>query len=121
LVPESSLLFSPGDLQAFAAASRDLNPLHLSEEHARRSPFGGRVVYGVLAGLRCLARLSPREGWTLAGLSLEFPSAVFPGIPYEVDLEDPAPDRAKIRLRDGRRVVLRLSARFRNETVRVGT
>lgn len=115
LVPESSLRFSPEDLQAFAAASRDLNPLHLSEEHARRSPFGERVVYGVLAGLKCLGRLSTREGWTLAGLSLEFPSAVFQGIPYEIEVDDAAPDRAKIRLRDGRRVVLRLSARFRND------
>jgi 3-hydroxybutyryl-CoA dehydratase len=44
--------FEAIDVEKFAEASLDRNPIHLDEEYAKRSRFGKRVVHGILqAGL----------------------------------------------------------------------
>jgi NAD(P)-dependent dehydrogenase (short-subunit alcohol dehydrogenase family)/acyl dehydratase len=106
--------FEPADLGLFAAASHDVNPLHLSAAYARRTAFGERVVFGVLGALAALGRLSPQPGRSLAKLSVEFAGPMFEGVGYAVEVDESSPLRAKVKLRDGRRVVLRLTARFRD-------
>lgn len=106
--------FDDVDLDLFAAASHDVNPLHRSAEYARRTAFGERVVFGALGALAALGHLSPRAGKVLAKLSVEFAGPMFVGVGYSVDVDESSPDRAKVKLRDGRRVVLRLTARLRD-------
>ncbi len=37
------------DIGLFAKVSGDFNPVHMSEEYARKTFFGGRIAHGVLA------------------------------------------------------------------------
>ena len=36
------------DLRNFSGVSGDTNPMHLNEEYARQTPFGGCIVHGML-------------------------------------------------------------------------
>jgi acyl dehydratase len=57
---EFSKTISDEDVQRFAAASGDTNPIHLDEEYAADTRFGGRIAHGILvSGLisAALARL----------------------------------------------------------------
>ncbi len=104
--------FGDEELALFSAASQDRNPLHLDEAHARRSPFGARVVFGALGALAALARLAERPGQTLASLTVEFPSPMQLGVDYAVELQE-SPERAQLKLHDGKRLLLRATALFR--------
>lgn len=37
------------DVKQFAEVSGDFNPVHMSEEYARKTLFGGRIAHGVIA------------------------------------------------------------------------
>ncbi len=106
------LRFTDDDLALFAAASRDENPLHRDPAYARTTVFGAPVVYGALATLAALGRLSPRPGQRLVRLSVEFAGPLFVGVDYTTEVDETASGRVRVRVRDGRRVVLRLTARF---------
>lgn len=54
-----------GDVRAFAAASGDTNRLHLDDEYADETRFGGRIVHGTLAGGIISAALARLPGLTV--------------------------------------------------------
>ena len=37
------------DITAFAGVSGDFNPVHMNEEYAKKTLFGGRIAHGVIA------------------------------------------------------------------------
>ncbi|MDG5495505.1 MULTISPECIES: MaoC family dehydratase [Azospirillaceae] len=37
------------DIVMFAGISGDTNPMHLNEEYAKQTPFGGRIAHGMLS------------------------------------------------------------------------
>lgn len=53
------------DVRAFAAASGDTNRLHLDDEYADGTRFGGRIVHGTLAGGIISAALARLPGLTV--------------------------------------------------------
>lgn len=48
------------DIEAFAAVSGDVNPLHLDEAYAKTTPFGERIAHGMLSAAYISAVLGTR-------------------------------------------------------------
>lgn len=64
-----------GDLQAFADVSGDTNPVHLDEDYARTTTFGGRIAHGMLSAAYISAVLGtklPGPGAIYLSQSLSF-------------------------------------------------
>ena len=46
---ETTHVVGAADIEAFAAVSGDVNPVHLDEAYAKTTPFGGRIAHGMLS------------------------------------------------------------------------
>jgi acyl dehydratase len=55
MIGELDWIVSPSDLDAFAALSGDVNPLHVDAEFARAKGFPNRVAHGFLLGAKVSA------------------------------------------------------------------
>jgi len=103
------------DVEIFAGLTGDVHPLFLSEEHARRLGFKGRLVPGLLT-LACSFGLLFQVGLfdaTVAMVGLEnvrFTSPVRPGESIRVEAEVVE----KRETRDPRRGLIRIRFRCRN-------
>lgn len=67
------------DVVLFAGVSTDVNPVHLDEEFAKTTPFGGRIAHGMLAAGFISAALGnklPGPGTVYLGQTLKFRAAV---------------------------------------------
>ena len=67
------------DVVLFAGISTDVNPVHLDEEFARGTQFGGRIAHGMLsAGFisAVLANKLPGPGVVYMGQTLKFKAPV---------------------------------------------
>ena len=63
------------DIQMFSAVSGDVNPVHLDEEFAAGTMFGGRIAHGMLTGAVISAALAmelPGPGTIYLGQTLRF-------------------------------------------------
>jgi 3-hydroxybutyryl-CoA dehydratase len=70
------------DIQMFAEISTDHNPVHLDEDYAQDTIFGGRIAHGMLtAGLisAVIGEQLPGHGSVYLGQSLKFMAPVRPG------------------------------------------
>lgn len=108
-----AIRYTAEDLDAFRLASHDRNPLHLSEDYARRTAFGGRVVFGVLSGLYALGQVADRPGTALARINLDFSGAATEGVAYAAEVDEINKARAAARIQDGQRPLLDASFQFR--------
>jgi 3-hydroxybutyryl-CoA dehydratase len=69
-------------VQLFAAASGDVNPVHLDDEFAATTQFGQRIAHGMLVGAFISAGLAmqlPGPGTVYLGQNLTFRKPVFIG------------------------------------------
>src|SRR5437764_12126945 len=82
------LVFSEQDLELFRDASGDRNPLHLDPGYASRTPYGQRVVYGVLGAIACLGKLNLSGKPPVRSLTAEFLRPMFLGVDYAVKVAD---------------------------------
>ena len=72
---ETSQVVGAADIEAFAAVSGDVNPVHLDEAYARTTPFGGRIAHGMLAAAYISAVIGnrlPGSGAIYLSQSLRF-------------------------------------------------
>ena len=78
------------DVQIFAAASGDLNPVHLDPEYAATTQFKACIAHGMLSGAIVSAAIAmelPGPGSVYLSQSLRFRAPVFPGDTVTVNLE----------------------------------
>ena len=77
-----SRTISVDDIRAFADATGDRNPLHLDEEFAKQTRFGGRIAHGMLSASLISAVIAnelPGQGSIYLGQTLQFVAPVFLG------------------------------------------
>ncbi|MGB0723104.1 MAG: MaoC family dehydratase, partial [Gammaproteobacteria bacterium] len=77
-----SKTITEADIVMFAGASGDVNGVHLDEEFAKTTPFGGRIAHGILtAGVisAAVANRLPGPGCIYMSQNLQFRAPVRPG------------------------------------------
>ena len=100
---ELSRTISAEDVEGFAAVTGDTNPVHLDEEVARASRFGGRIAHGMLsAGLisAVLGTRLPGPGVIYMGQTLRFTRPVRIGdtVTARVEVIELVPEKRRARL-----------------------
>lgn len=81
-LPEIRKRVTQDDINLYARASRDFNPIHIDPEFARKTPLGGTVAHGMLV-LAYLSQMMTQGfglNWLTAGsLSVRFKAPARPG------------------------------------------
>jgi 3-hydroxybutyryl-CoA dehydratase len=108
------------EVDAFGRLSGDLNPLHMDEAFASRSPFGRRVVHGLLTAALVSAAHTELTGpgFAYVGQELRFLGPVFIGdtVTINVTVVEKKPAKrvlvmdTMVRNQDGKAVLSGLSA-----------
>jgi 3-hydroxybutyryl-CoA dehydratase len=96
-----SHIINAEDIDLFAHVSTDKNPIHIDEEYAARTPFGGRVAHGIMIASMISAVLGndlPGHGSIYLGQTLKFLAPVRIGDMITVTVE-------VISLREDKRIV----------------
>ena len=107
---------SAADITAFAGVSLDVNPIHMSEKYAENTPFGQRIVHGMLTASLISAVLGiqlPGPGTVYLGQELRFVAPVFlcDDITAEVEIIELREDKKIVKLnttcynQDGKKVI----------------
>jgi len=91
------------DILLFAGASGDENPVHLDEDYAQSTPFGGRIAHGMLTASiisAAIANRLPGPGSVYLSQDLRFRSPVRPGeiVQATVTVQDVLKDRRRASL-----------------------
>ncbi len=89
------------DIEMFAAVSTDHNPVHLDDDYAQDTIFGGRIAHGMLtAGLisAVIGEQLPGHGTVYLGQSLKFLAPVRPGDMVLTEVEVTEIDNPKRRV-----------------------
>jgi len=95
---ETTRVVGSGDIEAFAALSGDLNPVHLDEAYAQTTPFGGRIAHGMLTAAYISAVLGnelPGPGSIYLSQSMRFRRPVRIGDPVTARVTVTALDARK--------------------------
>ena len=103
------------DIEMFAQVSTDRNPVHLDDDYAQDTIFGGRIAHGMLtAGLisAVIGEQLPGHGTVYMGQTLKFLAPVRPGDMVYAEVKvidiDMAKRRVKLDCRcavDGKKVL----------------
>jgi len=91
------------DIVLFAGASGDNNAMHINEEFAQGTPFGGRIAHGMLTASVISAAIAgrlPGPGTVYLGQNLRFKAPVRPGdtVHATVTVKELMPERRRIAL-----------------------
>ena len=110
-----SKTITEADLVLFAGVSGDNNAMHVNEEFAAATPFGGRIAHGMLTASvisAAIANKVPGPGTIYLGQNLRFRAPVRPGetVHATVTVTEIVVDRRRVTLsticRVGEKVVI---------------
>jgi len=79
---ERKMVVTAEKIDTFAELSQDFNPIHMDEEFAKTTPFGGRIAHGALSASLISAVLGndiPGPGAIFVELNLRFRKPAFIG------------------------------------------
>lgn len=82
MIRSVSKVITDRDIELFAEVSTDRNPVHLDDDYAQDTIFGGRIAHGMLtAGLvsAVIGEQLPGHGTVYLGQNLKFLAPVRPG------------------------------------------
>jgi len=88
------------DIRLFADVSTDRNPVHLDEDYAQETIFGGRIAHGMLTASLISAVIGeqlPGHGTVYLGQTLKFLAPVYPGDEVTAEVTVASIDHAKRR------------------------
>lgn len=97
------------DIEMFADISTDRNPVHLDEDYAQDTIFGGRIAHGMLtAGLvsAVIGEQLPGHGTVYLGQNLKFLAPVRPGDMVLAEVEVTEIDHSKRRVKMDTRCIV---------------
>ena len=89
------------DIRLFADVSSDRNPVHLDDDYARDTIFGGRIAHGMLTASLLSAVIGeqlPGHGTVYLGQTLKFLAPVHPGDEVTAEVSVREIDLAKRRV-----------------------
>jgi 3-hydroxybutyryl-CoA dehydratase len=103
LTAELARTVTETDVVLFAGITGDTNPVHLDEDAARRSRFGGRIAHGLLtAGLvsAVLGTRLPGPGAIYTAQTLRFlrPVRIGDTVTARVEVIELVPEKRRVRL-----------------------
>lgn len=87
---EEKVSFSKEDIMKYAEVSGDKNPIHIDEQYAKSSIFGGTIVHGMLAASvfsKIFGTKFPGEGTIYMSQDLKFMAPVLPNTEYVAKVE----------------------------------
>ncbi|MGC4807746.1 SDR family NAD(P)-dependent oxidoreductase [Micromonospora sp. DT233] len=102
---------SRADVDDFARASGDVNPLHVDENFARRTPYGGTIAHGVLVVLAAMAAVPADRLAAVGSLTARFSRPVRPGAVCRPKVRCAADGSVAVEVREGEITVLRVDMR----------
>lgn len=80
-------IITDSEIEAFAEASGDRNPVHFDDEFAAKTPFRGRIAHGILTASlisSVIGEKLPGHGSIYLSQTLKFRAPVRPGDKVEV-------------------------------------
>ena len=102
------------DVERFSLASLDANPLHCSDDYARKTSFGQRVAHGMLGFLASLRGLTVPDSATPSRITIDFKAAMLPDVAYELRVVSESIRSVKAIVTDGSTTVTRFGIEFGN-------
>ncbi len=81
-LPEMHKSVSQEEINLYAKAARDFNPIHIDEEFARKTPLGGTIAHGMLVlsyVSQMLTRVFQKHWLTGGNLNVRFKAPARPG------------------------------------------
>ncbi len=81
-LPEIKKSISQENINLYAEASRDFNPIHIDEEFAKKTPLGGTIAHGmlILAYVSQMMTVAFGQSWLTGGkLNIRFKAPARPG------------------------------------------